>query len=189
MTRIRQILLGWLLTLTALTVSGEVLWWTTGEAADITVTYEGSTETTTAAALGATDARIRVVGDGVADETYLSMLFNVDGKWQTFEGADVCVLPVEEYWVDLGDYGSAGYSFVVELGNYEDGSWTVATTSAAMTYSQLDEAHHITANAGMALPGYTPWVATGYTAVPEPTSGLLMLLGSALLALRRKRMS
>ncbi len=33
----------------------------------------------------------------------------------------------------------------------------------------------------------TGWSASGFTAVPEPTSGMLMLLGMALLGLRRKK--
>ena len=33
----------------------------------------------------------------------------------------------------------------------------------------------------------TAWVGSNYSAVPEPTSGLLMLMGFAMLGLKRKK--
>ncbi len=74
-----------------------------------------------------------------------------------------------------------GSSFLIELWNGGEGPIAEATLAYA------------TALAGGSI--YTPGTTggatasaiTGFTAVPEPTSGLLMLLGMAGLALRRKR--
>ena len=89
-----------------------------------------------------------------------------------------------------GDYsaGTPEYSFIVELGNIDSSdNWTTVATSASATYSSLATYIHETfdINPG-ALNVWTPAV---FTAVPEPSSGLLALLGLALLALRRKRLA
>ena len=88
------------------------------------------------------------------------------------------------------DWGSAGdtleaYFVVVDGDNF----FISATASkagdaaATMTFSfNAKSASQAAVNAGTAYAG-TGW----YTAVPEPTSGLLMLVGLAGLALRRRR--
>ena len=87
-------------------------------------------------------------------------------------------------------YGTAGnnYNFYVALvdGDNIFISDTVAVTAPAVSYEQ--------ASFGLKNPSQaaafesTTFSAGGwYTAVPEPTSGLLLLLGMAGLALKRKR--
>ena len=56
------------------------------------------------------------------------------------------------------------------------------TTDAAATYSI-----NFTDGTGMTSSGIGTWSSASWTAVPEPTSGLLLLLGMAGLALRRKQ--
>ena len=59
-------------------------------------------------------------------------------------------------------------------------------TSGTVTYSDLLAASAITS---LPLDNYTAYNVAGltWTAVPEPTSGLLLLVGGAFLALRRRR--
>lgn len=175
----RSYILGLLLTWAAWAAQAEVLWWATDSAADIKVTYEGTTETTTAAKLGATDVRIRY-----ADSTdYLPFAYeDGTGGFITADGETVTPIPVQDLWTDIGTDG-AGRSFVVELGNWNGSEWT-SRASATAAYSSLRE--HIGVPE-LGLPAHTPWNVTGFTAVPEPTSGLLTLLGAALLALKRKK--
>lgn len=88
---------------------------------------------------------------------------------------------------DLGVYGSNTYSFYVELLNYADGvSTSVYTQPYASTYNELVSAGYVSTQAmatpeGFALGGFNG------AAVPEPTSGVLLLIGGAMLALRRRR--
>ena len=88
-----------------------------------------------------------------------------------------------------GDYsaGTPEYSFIVELGNIDTSdNWTTVATSAAKAYSDLGDYIHQTFDIN---PGQLAvWTPTQFTAVPEPSGGLLTLMGVALLALRRRRM-
>ena len=63
------------------------------------------------------------------------------------------------------------------------------TGSADVAFALYDELAGVTALAGQSFdPTYGVFTSSGWTgAVPEPTSGLLLLLGVAGLALRRKR--
>ena len=88
-----------------------------------------------------------------------------------------------------GDFsaGTPEYSFIVELGNIDSSdNWTTVATSAATAYSDLGDYIHQTFDIN---PGQLAvWTPTQFTAVPEPSGGLLTLMGVALLALRRRRM-
>ena len=93
----------------------------------------------------------------------------------------------------LGIYASPEYSFTVEIGNVMwsdiDGpSWveTVAT-SASASYTELVTAKYIADSFDTEPPAGQIWTPTSFTAVPEPSSGLLVLVGGALLELRRRR--
>lgn len=88
-------------------------------------------------------------------------------------------------------YATAGtYGNLVEVTGYAI-IFDAATTAAAEHFYITDEASASTGGAGQ--PASLEFYATSsasasnWTAVPEPTSGLLMLLGMAGLALRRRR--
>lgn len=85
----------------------------------------------------------------------------------------------------FSDYQTAMYYF--ELVNTTDN--LVLSTSEGFSYGQLLSAGAFAIDyAGLTKPSLSPsGVFTAYTMIPEPTSGLLMLLGLAGLALKRKR--
>ena len=84
--------------------------------------------------------------------------------------------------------GSPEYSFILELGNVTDSSWTTVAQSSSMTYTQLVDAGYIRPSFNMNPPASAIWTPGSFQAVPEPSGGLLTLMGVALLALRRRRM-
>jgi len=81
---------------------------------------------------------------------------------------------------------SSGLSFAIELGNLDNDSvWHTLASSEILAESALRDGKYI-GSAAMAEFGVVPWSGGSYS-VPEPTSGLLLLIGGALLALRRRR--
>ena len=87
----------------------------------------------------------------------------------------------------------AGLSFAIELGNWANGQWTTLATTGMISYNDLTVqsaaeggTYILTADQGYNLPTFTAWSPESYN-VPEPSSGLLMLIGASLLALRRRR--
>lgn len=85
-------------------------------------------------------------------------------------------------WV-LGDYQTADYVFTMELGHWEDDEWLVMAASAGASWNDIKG---FTSISDIGAPGGQHW-APEAAYVPEPSSGLLIVIGGALLALRRKR--
>ena len=167
---------------------GEVLWWMIG---DNYSSIEGTATdgtTMTAGELKVTDARVRYEGtDG--SKGYLK-LYGLDegGNVYSLDGVAGVGLPAE-YFADLSGLSGTSYSFVLELGNWKEGSWVhTSMESQAASYESLVANKHIS-QWHETTPTYgTPWnPTTGYTVVPEPSSGLMLLVGGAFLMLRRRR--
>ena len=144
-------------------------------------------------------ARVRVTGGDIQDGQDVFLDLYIPGSGVDEGGGEYGVefSDVGGYWgagVPTGNQSPSGdfsagtpeYSFIVELGNIDSSdNWTTVATSAAATYSSLGDIHEtFDINPGQ----IAVWSPTTFTApVPEPSSGLLMAVGLALLALRRKR--
>ena len=113
-----------------------------------------------------------------ADDIYIgNELLGVEG----FEegGTATWAGPINSAF-SASSYGeNTGYSFVVELLDSEFG-----VIGESATFGYADIAPYVWSPMGQT--GVSTWTVTAFT-VPEPTSGLLFLLGLASLALRRKR--
>lgn len=84
------------------------------------------------------------------------------------------------------DSTCTGLNFYIELWNYDNGNWSLAGTAGGPpgeSYAKLKEDGVI--RSSMSLDNTT--LFTPAVSIPEPTSGLLLLMGGALLALRRRR--
>ncbi len=178
-----------------------VLWWETNDPAAIVVAVtdeqgQQTGETTTAAALGVTDVRIRVSGGDAGDDTYLQMAyFDPSTGGLTIgntPGTTVVEVPTYDVYAYLGPDGSGfndpAYSFTIELGNWANGTWTVLAQSGAAAYSEL-AGHIAPGGGGLDVPYALPWNPQDYryfVPVPEPGTALLIVLGCAVLALRRR---
>lgn len=139
-------------------------------------------ETPSDAAVSFAYARVVVQGEGVTEGTYLTVA-GTDGLTEVVASSfPENGYSTEQVYSNLGDYNSAGYSFAVELYGLED---EMVGKSAYVSYADMLSNFAVYSN--MSQTGVTPYVYGAFTATPEPTSGLLMLLGLGMLALRRKR--
>lgn len=135
-------------------------------------------------------ARVRV--DGLDDCLHLYVEDN--GVWTLTQYTEAWTDDGEGNWtgtgwtpaslgVSLGQFDDAQYSFLVELGFVDDGgTWTTLAVSDVASRNSL--ARHVSLG-GVGTQPQTPWQPL--FVVPEPTGGLLLLLGAAALALRRRR--
>ena len=175
-----------------------VLWWAVGQ--DATVTDENNNTTVFSkdyAPGGETidAARIRVTGNGV---NMILPLYVRDGNggWEVYEDGkytDEFTRPEGDWqsvsWaaahVDLGG-DTSQYKFVIELGSVDDTySWqnTLAVSSPA-SFSELMD-HY--SSGSVEAQSQSQWMVNAFTAVPEPSVAMLLLLGVELLAFRRGR--
>ena len=153
-------------------------------------------------------ARIRVEGGDITEPTFLSLYYLDDQGNVHLEPGNIGVDFFDNagYWgagVPTGNQSPSGsyanhtpeYTFIVELGNISwDGStasWveTIADSGTPIGYSDLVTAGYIHESFDLNPPSGQIWTPVQFNEVPEPTSGLLLVVGGALLALRRKRRS
>ena len=184
----------------------DVLYWMVDDSASVKRT-DGTTATISdyfaspdvAVSGSAYAARVRVTGGDIQDGQDVFLDLYIPNYGVDKGNGEYGVLFSEDsgYWgagvptgnqSPSGDYsaGTPEYSFIVELGNIDSSdNWTTVATSASASYSSLGDYIHQTFDVN---PGQTAvWTPSHFTAVPEPTSGLLTLIGFAFLALRRKR--
>ena len=142
-----------------------------------------------AASAGAFDysaVKVKAVSSDPGSESYLALYY---GNSNPVGVGDAAFSVGRSDVVNAADYGigfyaglsqlfGTSYSYVVELWN--DG---VVAQSQTITYSEA-AVKHIASLGGA---GITPWMAGGFSAAPEPNSAVLLLLGCAALALRRKK--
>jgi hypothetical protein len=164
---------------------GEVLWWLVEDLDKITAETT-SGKTVSAADLNVNAARIRY--DNGTDSGYLPIYaVDIDNKVHLATGTGGAALLPGEYFTALGGMTGPSYSFVIELGNWSNGNWLgTSMESASASYDDLKTKNNI-ASWQDTVPAYsTPWTPDSYSVVPEPSSGLMVLIGVSALLLRRR---
>ena len=194
-----------LLTVGVASAEEDVLYWMIDSSA--TVEKDGVTSSVSsffdnygAPANSAFAARVRVTGGNIQEgqDVFLDLYIPGYGLDEGGGAWGVEFSTAGGYWgagVPTGNQSPSGnysagtpeFSFIVELGNIDSSdNWTTVATSAAKAYSDLGDYIHQTFDIN---PGQIAvWTPAQFTAVPEPSGGLLTLMGVALLALRRKRL-
>ena len=92
-----------------------------------------------------------------------------------------------QYFGTVSDVFTNNKSYYAQLTLAND-KWTITSEKAQFTIGDVDATINFTTGAGFATETAKITYGTGtWESVPEPTSGLLLLLGVAGLALKRKR--
>lgn len=117
------------------------------------------------------------------DESGAVSSFTKDWRYDEDTGEFSSGMTMESL-TDLGSQNWSSYSFYIELVQWDGQTGKTVGISQTSSYADLVTNHHIGAT-GMEIPDLVVfWAPT--VSVPEPTSGLLALLGGALLLLRRR---
>ena len=197
-----------LLAASSLPADEQVLYWMVDDSATVTM-GDGTTPNLSAFLSEETEdtwsaARIRVTGGNIADgESVFLNLYDSQGNVMAGD-LGIAFDDNAGYWgagvpvgnqSPIGNYaaGTPEYNFIVEIGNVAwdassgTASWTeTIAKSDPVSYTWLYEANHIAATFDMNPPAGMAWTPTAFTEIPEPSSGLLLLIGGALLELRRR---
>ena len=161
--------------------------WSTDDKAYMPYAIGSITEGANQAAATSTNSKsIQNWADAGAVFTYTMLIDGTESTGNlTFDSRKIAVAANNDGF-ELPSEGSKTFAYdIVINGTYKDGDgteWTLTSnhiTGTTDPYSSLS-----TATLATAVP--SSWTITS-SSVPEPTSGLLLLLGVAGLALRRKR--
>ena len=164
-------------------VSAQVLYWQVNSNVSISGADTGTTWNY---------AALYAVKDGASTQLD-SHMFNSGGTTtqSNYVGTDYMGGKYPAY-ADFGSENYAGYSFFIELVNKVDGDSTSTITSIArsgrVSYGELGTALAASVEFDAQWSSINA-LGSGltFTALPEPTSGLMLLVGAAMLGLRRKR--
>ncbi len=172
-----------------------VLWFTVDVTAPVVVTdtetYSVDTFVDAATGNGINAVRVRVSGSGVPDDTFLLLFFDAGFGWETAAGVNIAELEGAQVQpADMSGYASAGNNFTLELGyidlDDENAEFTAFATAEA-SYDDLMAGGYMSSG-GVSAPSQMPWTPSVYYGpVPEPSSAMLLVLGAATFALRRRR--
>ena len=137
-------------------------------------------------------------GDTDVAIIYLDLYYNDGAKWVVDPTADPRLdsAGIESGILSDGKtaaaYGMASigtingdasaYSFAIELGTWDGDTWVVAAVSEISNYAALESFRR----EELGIQTQLIWTPDTYAA-PEPSGGLLVLVGCAILALRRKK--
>ncbi len=147
-------------------------------------------------------ARVRVTQNNEDGESFYLDLLGFDGQKNGAKAVEISMVenphPLPGESINWGMFGGPAmspvdiawmteeYLFTMELGHYDEmnGNWLVMAASESRTGSYLLEKFVSTDD--LIVPGHLDWRPNAFN-VPEPSSGMLILLGGALVALRRRR--
>lgn len=88
--------------------------------------------------------------------------------------------------IDTNHIGD-NYAYYIEIVASSAQPYSLVAVSKQMTYAELVSANAVYENSELKTPSLAAWTGGSFSAAPEPTSGLLLLIGVGLLGLKRKR--
>lgn len=88
--------------------------------------------------------------------------------------------------IDAAYMDGEKYAYYIEIVANSANPYSLVAVSEQLTYAQLVSQGAVYENNEMGTPSLVAWTGGSFSAAPEPTSGLLLLIGVGLLGLKRK---
>ena len=120
---------------------------------------------------------------GVDSGNYLTLYYGNGNEAGMSVTADAATAGLP-FYASLASAMGPSFSYVVEL--FNDGAKVGQSESLLFTEAMVENYVAFATSTGN-FPAMATWMAGGFSAVPEPNSAALLLLGYAALALRRKK--
>ena len=121
---------------------------------------------------------------GVDSGNYLTLYYgNGAAVGGVAVGGDLAISGLP-FYASLASAMGPSFSYVVEL--FNDGA-KVGQSESLLFTEAMAKNYVATVTSTGSFPGMATWSAGGFSAAPEPNSAVLLLLGCAALALRRKK--
>ena len=89
--------------------------------------------------------------------------------------------------IDASFIDSENYAYYIEIVANNAQPYSLVAVSQQLTYAELVSAGAVYQNSEFDTPTLAAWTGSSFSAAPEPTSGLLLMIGVGLLGLKRKR--
>lgn len=89
--------------------------------------------------------------------------------------------------IDTAYMDGEKYAYYIEIVANSAQPYSLVAVSQQMTYAELVSANAVYENSELKTPSLAAWTGSSFSAAPEPTSGLLLMIGVGLLGLKRKR--
>ena len=169
----------------ALSVSAAQVEWNSG-----TITLQGGTQAgkgdVTAYLFELTKTEYDALSADKVYDTYKGSLTSADAtKSSTAKGVANLVGKTTTY--GQGDTAYAAILYVSKDGDYAIGNLASFTFESSMDGEVANLASYVGGNSANGAASWASTTGGGTDPLPEPTSGLLLLVGGAMLALRRKQ--
>ena len=128
--------------------------------------------------------------DGDAEVSYLNLYYEDGGEMYALSGGNTLTINNESLAAYQAESGGGlyagvvqrGYSYIIELWNDN------AAVQQSVLSADTAEQYITYVSGGRITPGVSgAWMASDFTPVPEPNSAMMLLLGCAALALRRRK--
>ena len=120
---------------------------------------------------------------GVDSGNYLTLYYGNGNEAGMSVAAGVATAGLP-FYASLASAMGPSFSYVVEL--FNDGA-KVGQSESLLFTEAMAKNYVATVTSTGSFPGMATWSAGGFSAAPEPNSAVLLLLGCAALALRRKK--